>query len=202
MGIGALALAMRHPDVFGAVYALSPGLFAPGGLAQSQMFADPTVVADFIAGQQELAQMPAADAAAELPRVMGRSADLRFSAAYGAAFAPDPGGPAPWIDYPFTTAGGAVDAAVWATWEAGFGGLAAQVDEYRANLLALRGIVVDYGIQDEYAWIPPGCEYLHQQLDRAGIPNRLETFQGGHGPVGPRAGEVMLPFFTEVLDAA
>jgi enterochelin esterase-like enzyme len=50
-GYGALALAMAHPDVFGAVYALSPGLFAPGGLAQSQMFADPAVVADVIAGR-------------------------------------------------------------------------------------------------------------------------------------------------------
>ena len=89
---------MQHPDVFGAVYALSPGLFAPGGLAESQMFSDPTVVGDFLAGQEELAQMPANEAALELPRVMGRSADLRFSAAYGAAFAPDPRGPAPWID--------------------------------------------------------------------------------------------------------
>ena len=35
-GYGSLALAMEHPDVFGAVYALSPGLFAPGGLAESQ----------------------------------------------------------------------------------------------------------------------------------------------------------------------
>ena len=39
-----------------------------------------------------------------------------------------------------------------------------------------------------------------EQLDRAGIPNRLESFQGGHGPVGPRAGEIMLPFFADVLD--
>ncbi len=107
-GYGALALAMRHSDAFGAVYALSPGLFAPGGLAESQMYADPTVVADFIAGQDELSQMSPHDAAGELPRVMGRS----------------------------------------------------------------------------------------------GIPNRLETFEGGHGPAGPRAGEVMLRFFTEMLDPA
>ena len=86
-------------------------------------------------------------------------------------------------------------------WEAGFGGLAAQADDSREDLLALRGIVIDYGIQDSYAWIPPGCEYLHEQLDRVGIPNRLESFQGGHGPVGPRAGEVMLPFFAGVLEA-
>ena len=53
-GYGALALVFAHPDVFGAVYALSPGLFAPGGLADSQMFANSTVVADFVAGQHEL----------------------------------------------------------------------------------------------------------------------------------------------------
>ena len=98
-------------------------------------------------------------------------------------------------------AGGDTDPQVWELWEAGFGGLAAQADDSRDDLLALRGIVIDYGIQDSYAWIPPGCEYLHEQLDRVGIPNRLESFQGGHGPVGPRAGEVMLPFFAEVLDA-
>ncbi len=199
-GYGALALAMEDPDVFGAVYALSPGLFAPGGLAESQMFADPTVVADFIAGEHELADMTSSDGAAEVPRAMGRSEDVRFSAAYGAAFAPDPDGPPPWIRYPFDDPTGEPDAQVWALWESGFGGPAANVADSRDDLLALRGIVIDYGTQDEYAWIPPGCEYLHEQLDRAGIPNRLESYQGGHGPVGPRAGEIMLPFFTDVLD--
>lgn len=201
-GYGALALAMENPDVFGAVYALSPGLFAPGGLAESQMFADPTVVADFLAGQQELAAMSPQDAAAELPRVMARSGDLRFSAAYGAAFAPNPDGPPPWIRYPITVAGGDVDSQVWELWEAGFGGLATKANGSRDDLLTLRGIVIDYGMQDSYAWIPPGCEYLHEQLDRAGIPNLLESFQGGHGPVGPRAGEIMLPFFADVLDGS
>ena len=201
-GYGALALAMAHPDVFGAVYALSPGLFAPGGLAESQMFANPTVVADFVAGQRELAAMPAADAASELRRVMGRSGDLRFSAAYGAAFSPDVDSPPPWIRYPFTDPAADADPEVWAQWEDGFGGLAAQVESSLDDLLALRGIVVDYGAGDSYAWIPPGCEYLHEQLDRAGIPNRLVRYEGGHGPVGPRAGEVMLPFFNDVLDTA
>jgi S-formylglutathione hydrolase FrmB len=37
-GFGALNIAMRHPDVFSAVYSLSPGLFDPNGLAESQMF--------------------------------------------------------------------------------------------------------------------------------------------------------------------
>jgi S-formylglutathione hydrolase FrmB len=198
-GYGALALAMHHPDVFGAVYALSPGLFAPGGLAESQMFADPAVVADFLAGQGELAAMAPDAARAELGRAMGRSADARFSAAYGAAFAPDPDAAPPWIRYPFTDSDGPADPDAWAAWERGFGGLADAVEDARDELLTLRGIVIDVGTRDEYQWIPPGCEYLHERLDEAGIPNRLERFDGGHGPVGPRAGEIMFPFFADVL---
>ncbi len=34
-GFGALNLAMRHPDVFGAVYAMSPGLLTEDGLAEA-----------------------------------------------------------------------------------------------------------------------------------------------------------------------
>jgi enterochelin esterase-like enzyme len=199
-GYGALTLAFAHPDVFGAVYALSPGLFAPGGLAQSQMFSDPAVIADFVAGQAELAAMSAVDAPAQVMRSMGRSADTRFSTAYGVAFAPDPDGPPPWIRYPFSDPTGPPDPAAWALWENGFGGPALVAAENRDSLLALRGIVIDVGVYDEYTWIPPGCEYLHEQLDLAGVPNRLETFQGGHGPVGPRARAVMFPFFTEALD--
>jgi S-formylglutathione hydrolase FrmB len=35
-GFGALNLAMRHPEVFGAVYALAPGLYSPDGLESYQ----------------------------------------------------------------------------------------------------------------------------------------------------------------------
>jgi S-formylglutathione hydrolase FrmB len=201
-GYGALALAVAHPDVFGAVYALSPGLFAPGGMAQSQMFDDPTVIADVVAARAELAALPAEQVQPDLRQVMARSGDALFSAAYGAAFAPDPDGPAPWIAYPYSDPAGAPDPDVWARWEAGFGGLAANVDTTVEQWHALRGIVIDVGTRDEYEWIPPGAAYLHEQLDRAGVTNRLELYDGGHGPVGPRAGEIMLPFFAQVLDTS
>src|SRR4051794_15206652 len=87
-GYGALALAVAHPDVFGAVYALSPGLFAPGGLAQSQMFDDPSVIADVVAGRAELATVATQDVPSKLLSALGRNGDTLFSAAYGAAFAP------------------------------------------------------------------------------------------------------------------
>jgi len=81
-GFGALNMGMRHPDIFSVVYSLSPGLFYPNGLAESQMF-------------------------------------------YSEGF-------------------------------------------INANMLQLKGLVVDYGRQDEYAWIPKGCEYFGAQLTTLG----------------------------------
>jgi enterochelin esterase-like enzyme len=196
-GFGALDLAMRHSDVFGAVYAASPGLFAPDGMAESQMFADPSGIAAFIDMQQTLMALPPEEAAASMLSAIP-GGDARFALAYGMAFSPNPER-APYVDYPFTDAAAAPDPAIWARWEAGYGGIADEVDELRDNLLALRGIVIDYGIHDEYEWIPDGCEHLHEQLDAAGIPHRLERYEGGHGPVSPRAADVMLPFFDDVL---
>ena len=199
-GYGALSLAMAHPDVFGAVYALSPGLFAPGGLADTQMFDDPSVVDDVLAGQAQLgASVEGADVAGAVVRAMSASADARFAAAYGMAFAPDPEGPPPWMRYPYTEAGGEADPEVWALWEDGYGGIAPRVEAQLGALMSLRGIVLDVGTRDEYAWIPLGVEHLHQQLEAAGVPHRYETYDGGHGPIGPRADAVMLPFFAGAL---
>ena len=96
-GYGALNAAMKHPDVFGAVYAISPGLFDANGLSESQMFADEGMIPRFLdlqakaagAGQEKVSQLLA-----------GAGGDLNFTAAYGLAFSPDPAQPA-LIAYPF-----------------------------------------------------------------------------------------------------
>ena len=196
-GFGAFDLAMRHPDIFGAVYASSPGLFAPGGMAESQMFSDPAGIDAFVAMQRELWAMPGDEAAASIMSSIP-AGDVRFTVAYGMAFSPDPDRP-PYVHYPFADSTGLPDAATWSRWEGGYGGIADEVTEFHDNLAALRGIVIDYGTNDEYEWIPAGCEFLHDQLEAAGIPHRIERYDGGHGPVGPRAGAVMLPFFNDVL---
>ena len=60
--------------------------------------------------------------------------------------------------------------------------------------------MVDYGTQDEYAWIPLGCIYFDEQLTAAGIPHEMAPFQGNHGgKLGERVREHMLPFFSEWL---
>jgi len=60
-------------------------------------------------------------------------------------------------------------------------------------------VVVDWGVRDEYTWIPRGCECFGSELAAHDIPVRLEQFDGSHGPISLRAADVMWPFFAEVL---
>jgi hypothetical protein len=103
------------------------------------------------------------------------------------------------VAYPHSKPNGAPDPKRWARWEAGYGGIDDEIAAYGDNLNQLRGIHIDYGTYDNYTWIPDGCEYLARQLTAAGIAHRLTTFDGGHGGVGTRAEEVMIPFFAETL---
>jgi S-formylglutathione hydrolase FrmB len=198
-GFGALDLAMRHAQVFGAVYALSPGLFAPAGLAESQMFADPETIAGFLEGRRELSTLPSDAATAELVRAMGSSADVRFATAYGAAFSPDAAAGPPYVEYPYRSASGPVDPEVWARWEAGFGGIAEEIRVFADELRSLRGILVEVGAADQYAWIPDGCEHFAEQAMLHDVPVQLEVYEGGHGPITVRAQSSMWPFFAAHL---
>jgi len=201
-GFGALNLAMRHPDVFGSVYSLSPGLFDPDGLANSQMFATQDAVDSFLKAESTLASMPKEEAKAKLASVIGRNWDLEFALAYGAAFSPNPAKNPPYINYPYRQAGGQpiLDKEVWKVWDSGFGGIPAKLKLYKQNLLSLKGIVIDYGTHDEYQWIPQGCRYFSQQMDAEKIPNKLVSFEGGHqDQLRQRIEKFMLPYFSEKL---
>lgn len=189
-GFGAFDLAMRHPDVFGSVYALSPGALAPDGLAEMEMFATDSAIESYLAMEAALADGGSAPPLSE---------GARFALAYGSAFAPDPASGPPWVDYPFSEAAGQPDPAVWATWERGFGGIEEEVATFHDELASLRGIALDVGTNDPYAWIPPGTLHLAETLEAAGIEVELTTFAGGHGPVNARASETLVPFLAKVL---
>ncbi|MEW5702063.1 MAG: alpha/beta hydrolase [Candidatus Zixiibacteriota bacterium] len=207
-GSGALNLAMRHPDLFGAVYSLSPGLFAEDGLTQSQMFGSPGAIDSFLTFQSALASVPDA----EVPRAFGeamREASARrdwtfiFTCAYGAAFAPAPKNRLPHLAYPYRRVDGQAVRIpeIWAKWEQGFGGLPGRIEKHRGDWRRMKAIVIDYGTQDEYPWIPKGCEYFSRLLDAAGIAHQSVTFAGGHEDhLGERMQEYMLPFLSDVLE--
>jgi S-formylglutathione hydrolase len=156
-GFGALNIAMRHPEVFSAVYSMSPGLFDENGLAESQMFDSESLIRNFIKFDSGLAAVPLEEAQTRM-----FSSPQQFALSYGYAFAPNPDRHPLYFDYPFTEFDGQMvrDDAVWDRWEGGFGGIADEAQQYKDNFLELKGIVVEYGRYDEYDWIPKGCEHF------------------------------------------
>jgi S-formylglutathione hydrolase FrmB len=198
-GFSALDLAMRHPDIFSASYSLSPGMFDENGLADSQMFRDMDRMPAYIKRLEALHKMTRDEALQEMTQYEG---NFGFTVAYGAAFAPDPDLGPPFFDFPFEMKNGQAKRTqkVWQRWENGFGGWPEKIAEYHDNLASLRGIVIDYGINDGLKWIPRGSEYVAKLLTEAGIPNQIYRFEGGHGDkVEERILNVMLPFFNQVL---
>jgi S-formylglutathione hydrolase len=197
-GFGALSIAVHHPEVFGAVYAMSPGLFDENGLRESQMFDSDSDVDSFLELQSLLTGLTTADA-------LGRTPGYEdFTVSYGLAFAPNAKRQPLPFDYPFSlVAGKAVrDDAIWLTWQRGFGGLAETARRDRSSWMKLKGVAIDYGVDDEYPWIPKGCVHLAEQLKAAGIAVTIESFSGAHqDKLGERIGDHMFPFFSATLES-
>ena len=196
-GFGALNIAMHRPDVFGAVYSMSPGLFDENGLAASFMFARESLIKNFVEYETDLSTLPLEEAQR---RTLAPPEE--FSLAYGYAFAPNPDRHPPYFDYPYMEVDGELvrDDEIWKKWESGFGGIAEETTQYKDNLLQLKGIAVDYGVHDENQWIPKGSAYYGEQLTAAGIPVIVESYDGNHSnQLGERIREHMLPFFSQLL---
>jgi enterochelin esterase-like enzyme len=206
-GSGALSMAMKYPDIFGLVYALSPGVFAPGGLARTDMFAETRTIDKYLDRQADFDRIPPYDARVRFMSYIDNlyKANLEmeaFSYAYGAAFAPDTNASAPFIDYPYKRINGepAIDSLVWGRFESGFGDWPHKIAAYRSNLLKLTAITIDYGTKDENSWIPAGCVYLSSLLDSAAVRHQLLSFDGGHGDrVRERIESQIIPFFSSNL---
>ncbi|MEW6194997.1 MAG: alpha/beta hydrolase-fold protein [Bacteroidota bacterium] len=206
-GFGALNLAMRHPDIFGAVYVLSPGLFAENGLQRCQLFKSESFIKQFITKETELNALSAENAFASFKSyIQNRYAlgdwDTPFAYAYAAAFSPNPNKKAPFIDYPYSLSGTSVvvNSTLLKNFENGFGGLNEKVKTLKENLLSLKQITVDVGNYDEYQWIIEGSIYFSQLLTGEGIPHKLVTFSGGHqNKVRERIEQHLLPTLSKVL---
>ncbi len=206
-GFGAFHIGMRHPDVFAAVYALSPGLAAPGGLETHPSFAIPVfrqrvrTFLDSLKGQ---------DACQSLALLLAQASywsqvfDIypMFALAYGAAFAPGNADGGPILEYPFRVSqeGFAKDPAIWEKCEWGFGRWEEKVKRNLANLRRLSCIAIDVGENDEYPWITAGCRYVAGLLKTLGIAHELRLFAGGHqDKLRERLEDHMLPTLSRAL---
>jgi S-formylglutathione hydrolase FrmB len=185
-GYGALLLAMKHPDTFGAVYSLSAAVLGWGGDLSTE-----SPIWDTTLSYRTLADWD-------------RAPDSQYIAqafvAMAAAWSPNPDRPPFYGDYPVTGSGRArkrqEDAC--ARWSANMP--VNMVDQYRANLARLRGIAFDVGKQDQFPHIPLTNRALAAALQRNGISHTFEEYDGDHNNRVPGRFETkMLPFFSRVL---
>lgn len=186
-GFGAIWLGMHHPDVFSAVYALSPGVLALGE--------------DLGPENPAWWSLSRFDRPAQLDSAY-RAEDVypMILMALAAVFSPNPDRPPFYVDLPYTILRGMAvpREPALSRWETRVP--LALIEEFRDNLVSLRGLWIDYGFDDEFFHIPPTTLAFSRKLAEYGVPHVFEVYQGDHRDRMPaRIGDRVLPFFSSTL---
>jgi S-formylglutathione hydrolase FrmB len=173
-GYGATRIGMKHADVFGGLYIMSPCC-----LSARQ------------AGPSDLAKT------LEAVKTPEESTKLPFFAraqmASAAAWSPDPKNPPLFLDLP--TKDGVPQPDIIAKWAAN--APLAFIDQYIDGLREYRAISIDVGDQDG---LRVDTAKLHDVLDSYGIANGFEIYHGTHtSAVADRFQNHVLPFFSKTL---
>ena len=117
----------------------------------------------------------------------------RVQLASAAAWSPDPKNPPLYLDLPVKD--GAAQADVLAKWTAN--APLAFVDQYVTGLRTYRAIAIDVGDQDG---LRVDTGKLSDDLDKYGIANNFELYQGTHtSKVADRFQNHVMPFFSQNL---
>jgi S-formylglutathione hydrolase FrmB len=189
-GYGAFMLAMRHPDVFGAVYSLSPCCLGFEG----------DITADNPAWANA-AKVTTRDPFAKSPASFDDFWTVAMLAV-SAAFSPNRDKPPVYVDLPFLEKNGLLtrNENAYARYRAKMP--LYQVEQNRANLMKLRGIALDVGEFDEFTHIRRATAKLSAELSEREIPHLFEIYAGGdHGnKIRERLENKVLPFFSNVLE--
>jgi pimeloyl-ACP methyl ester carboxylesterase len=175
-GYGATRIGMKHADVFGSLYIMSPCCLEPMGGGPS----NPEV-----AKALESVKSPADSANLSFfPRAMLASA---------AAWSPNPKNPPLYLDLPVKD--GKPQPEVLAKWTAN--APLAFVDQYIGNLRRYAAISIDVGDQDG---LKIGSEKLHGVLGSYSIAHGFEIYRGTHtSAVAVRFQNYVMPFFSKSL---
>ncbi|MFC1527970.1 alpha/beta hydrolase-fold protein [Candidatus Neomarinimicrobiota bacterium] len=174
-GYGAIKLAMKHPDIYGAAYGFSPAQMAFEDLYMG--WEKPSLIAAVKANNFDI-----------LPWI------IQSQIAQAAALSPNPDAQPFLCDFPIDTNGVFIDS-TWQKWL--LHDPFTMIASYRENLLQLKGIGFDCGNYDP---LLPSIRIFSQALTDAGIPHVYEEFWGDHTKqLKENIGLKMLPFFSEVL---
>ena len=185
-GYGASRIGMKHPEVFGALYIMSPCCMSPmagGGPGPADQMKERA-----IASEKKVADAKSpADLAAQSPGF----ASAQYATA--AAWAPDPKNPPLYFDLP--TKDGVPQPEIVAKFTAN--SPLSFVDQYIGNLKQYRAIAMDVGDQDGLRF---DATKLHTIFDNYGIANSFEIYPGTHtSAVADRFQNHVLPFFSKSL---
>ena len=190
-GYGAIMLAMKHPDVFSAVYALSPCCVA--------LEAD--LGPDNPAWNKAL-QIQSPDQLKAEPASLEDFYSTAF-VALAAALSPNPSKAPLYVDLPFKRQGRSLvpNEEAYAKWRAQLP--LYLVESHRRNLEKLKGIHLEYGALEEFAHIRSATRALSAELAARGIGHTFEVYEGGDhmNMIAERIETRVLRFFTDVLSA-
>ena len=177
-GYGATRIGMKHADVFGSLYVMSPCCLAPRAAGPGSADLEKTV-----------AGMKTPQEGAGLPFF------ARAQLATAAAWSPNPQNPPLFLDLP--TKDGQTQPDVLAKWAAN--SPLAFLDQYVGDLRRYRAIAIDVGDQDG---LRGDTGKLHEALDKYGIVHRFEVYSGTHtSKVADRFQNYVMKFFSQNLCA-
>jgi enterochelin esterase-like enzyme len=177
-GYGATRIGMKHADVFGSLYIMSPCCLSARGVGPNPAEFEKTVTA-----------MAAPADSATL------SFFPRAQLAVASAWSPNPKNPPLYLDLP--TKDGVVQPDVLARWHAN--APLAFIDQYMSELRRYAAIAIDVGDKDR---LKDDSQKLQDILTRNGIASTFDVYEGDHtNRVAHRIQNHVLPFFGRTLCA-
>jgi enterochelin esterase-like enzyme len=175
-GGAALRIAMRYPNGFSLVYAMSANARLPCQSPRAEVRRQLLLLASIAAAER-----------------VGFEGQLCLG--YGAAWSPDTLRAPTFVALPFS-ATAPVDSAVLERWNAWM--LLDMAPRYREGLVRLKGIAFDVGTEDGYY---PGLAQLDSLFTRLRVKHQFEAYRGDHSSdIADRVISHLLPFFSDRFD--
>ncbi len=172
-GYGTLRIAMKKPDVFSSMYALSACCAMDKGEPSEQM----TTAGTYTTRDQV--------AALRYPN--------KGTLARAAAWSPNPNGAPLFLDLPVKD--GIARPDIQAKWVAN--SLVPMLDQYGKNLKRYTAVKFDVGTMDN---LIAANRLIDEAMTKAGIKHTFETYEGDHnGRIAERLETKVLPFFSTNL---
>lgn len=185
-GYGALRVGLDRPEIFSAVYGLSPSVLGWSGDLSTE---NPAFAV--LASEEDPSQH--IESNFYVGAVIGLSQ----------AFSPNPERPPYFADFPFRQDGDELvpNEPAHSRWESNF--LANRIDAYLEQPIRLKGIMFDAGFGDQFTHIPPTSRALSEALTDKNVEHTFEMYNGDHrNRLWGRSGRLYtetLPFLSRTL---